>query len=89
MKALDWSDISPIVSLLAFSTRSKAANSAVYGLICPNFKTIKDFIVVLVTHKKKEEPIKYEGCRVVITLFDDFSANSVVGNRILLTFDLF
>ena len=80
MKALDWSDISPIVSLWAFSRRSKAANSAVLGLILPNFKTIKDFMVVLVTHKKKEEPIKCEGSRVVITLFDVFSANSVVGN---------
>ena len=46
-------------------------------------------MVVFVTHKKKEEPIKYEGSGVVITLFDDFSAYSVVDNGILLKFDLF
>ena len=52
-----------------------AANSAVQGLIWPNFEPIQDFIVVLVTCKNKEDPIKNEGTslRVVTTLFIDFS----------------
>ena len=52
-----------------------AANSAAQGLIWPNFEHIQDFIVILVTCKNKEDPIKNEGTnlRVVTTLFIDFS----------------
>ena len=36
-------------------------------------KLIQDFIVVLVTCKNKEDPIKIEGARVFTTLYIDFS----------------
>ena len=56
------------VSLLVygdFSKRSRAANSAVCDRIGPNFKLIRDFyMVVLVTCKNEEDPIKKEGARV-------------------------
>ena len=56
-----------------FSRSSRAANSTVQGLIWLNFKPIRDLMVVLVTCKNEEDPIKNEGARVVTTLFIDFS----------------
>ena len=53
-----------------------AANSAVEGLIWPNFQLIQNFIVVLVICKNKEDPIKNEGARVVTTLFIDFFSDA-------------
>ena len=50
-----------------FSRRSRAANSAVLGLIWPNFELIRDVINVLVTCKYEEDPIQNEGARVVTT----------------------
>ena len=41
--------------------------------ILANFEPIRDFMVVLVTCKNEEDPIKNEGARVVTTLFIDFS----------------
>ena len=38
-----------------FLNLSRAANSTVYGWIGPNFKLITDYIVVLVTCKKKKK----------------------------------
>ena len=43
----------------------RAANSTVPGRILSNFKPIQDFMVVLVTYKNEEDPIKNEGARVV------------------------
>ena len=37
------------------------------------FDPIRDFIVVLVTCKNEEDPIKNEGAKVVKTLFIDIS----------------
>ena len=48
-----------------FSKRSRAANSLVLRRKLPNFETIRDCMVVLVTCKNIEEPIKNEGARVV------------------------
>ena len=56
-----------------FSRSSRAANSTVQGPIWLNFKPIRDLMVVLVTCKNEEDPIKNEGARVVTTLFIDFS----------------
>ena len=50
-----------------FSRRSRAANSPVQGPIWPNFEPIRGFVGVLVACKKKEEPSKHEGARVVTT----------------------
>ena len=52
-----------------FSRRSRAANSAVLGLIWPNFELVRDVMDVLVTCKYEEYPIKNEGARVVTTLY--------------------
>ena len=46
----------------------RVANSAVLGLIWPNFELARDVMDVLVTCKYEEDPIKNEGARVVTTL---------------------
>ena len=50
-----------------FFIRSWAANSAVIGLIWPNFELVRDVMDVLVTYKYEEDPIKNEGARVLTT----------------------
>ena len=60
-------------SQVIFLNWSRAANSAVHVWIRPNFKLIRDCIVVLVTCKNGEDPIKNEGARVLISLLFDFS----------------
>ena len=49
--------ISPIISLFR---RSRAANSTLPGWILLNFERVRDFMVVLVTCKNEEDPIKME-----------------------------
>ena len=49
-----------------------ASNSTVQSLILPQFEPIRDFMVVLVTCKNEEDPIKNEGARVVTTLSINF-----------------
>ena len=56
-----------------FFRRSRAANSEVSGGILPKFKLIQALIVVLVTCKNEEDPIKNEGTRVLTSLLFDFS----------------
>ena len=56
-----------------FSRRSRAANSAVLGLIWPNFELIRDVMDVLFTCKYEEDPIKNEGATVGTTLYSNFS----------------
>ena len=73
MKELEWSQHFPIISLWVFFRRSKAANSAALSLIWPNFKLLRDFMVVLVTCKNEEDPIKNESARVFTTLYINFS----------------
>ena len=50
-----------------FFRRSRATNSAVHGPIRLNFELSPDFMVVLVTYKNEEDPIKNEGARVFTT----------------------
>ena len=47
---------------------SRAANSAVHGPIWSNFELVQDFMVVLLTCKNEEDPIKNRGARVFTTL---------------------
>ena len=65
----------PIISYIicVFSRRSKVANSAAQSLIWQNFKLVRDLMVVLVTCKNEEVPIKNEGDRVLTTLNINFS----------------
>ena len=50
-----------------------AANSAVHGRDWSNFELLRDFIVVLVYCKNKEDPIKNEGARAFTALYINFS----------------
>ena len=59
-----------------FFKRSRAANSEVSGGILPKFELIQAFVVVLVTCKNEEDPIKNEGARVLTR----FSPLQVYGN---------
>ena len=43
-----------------------AGNSAVRGRIWPNFELIRDFMVVIVTCKNKEDSIKNEDARLIV-----------------------
>ena len=56
-----------------FSRLSRAAYSAVHGRIWSNFELVQVFIVVLVTCKNEEDPIKNEGAGVFTTLYINFS----------------
>ena len=56
-----------------FSRHSMATNSAVNGPICSNFELVQDFMVVLLTCKNEEDPIKNRGARVFTTLYINFS----------------
>ena len=53
---------------MSFFRHSRAANSEVSYGILPKFELIQAFIVVLVTCKNKEDPIKIEGA-IVLTRF--------------------
>ena len=48
--------------------QSKVGSTHIYVYI----KLIQAFMVVLVTRKNEEDPIKIEGARVVTTLFNNF-----------------
>ena len=56
-----------------FFKRSRAAYSAVHGRIVPNFKLIRDVMVILHTCNNEEDPIKNEGARVLTRLYVIFS----------------
>ena len=85
MKALECSqDFSHYQFYGDFSRRSRAANSAVHGRIWSNFELVQAFMVVLVTCKNEEDPIKNEGARVLTTLyiiFSDAQGQVVVSGR--------
>ena len=44
-----------------------------HGLVRLNLELSPDFMVILVTCKNEEDPIKNEGARVFTTLYIDFS----------------
>ena len=74
MKALECSqDFSHYKSMGIFSRRSRAAYSAVHGPIWSNFELVQEFMVVLITCKNKEDPIKNDGARVFTTFYINFS----------------
>ena len=56
---------------VVFFGRSRVAYSKVSGGILPKFEIIQAYIVVLVTCKNEEDPIKNEGTRV-LTRFSPF-----------------
>ena len=56
-----------------FFKHSRAANSAVQRRICLKFELIQDVMVILVSFKNEEDPIKIEGARVATIQNIDFS----------------
>ena len=68
LKALKW----PQYKILIFQTL-KAANSAVRGRIWPKFELMRAIVVILVTCKNEEVPLKNKDARVATTQNIDFS----------------
>ena len=66
-------DARVLTRLYVFFRHSRAAYSEVSGGILPKIEFIQAFIVVLVTCKNEEDPIKNEGGRVLTSLLFDFS----------------
>ena len=56
-----------------FLRGSRAANSAVHGPFRLNFKLSPNFMVILVTCKNEEDPVKNEGAKVLTTSYVKFS----------------
>ena len=56
-----------------FFRNSRAANSAVCFQIWPKFELCRGFMIILVTCKNEEDPIKDEGTRVATRLNVNFS----------------
>ena len=63
----------PLLVYGDFLIWSRAGNSTVLGRIWLKFELVRDIMVVLLTCKNKEDPIKNEGARVFTTLYIDFS----------------
>ena len=71
MKVLDCSqDFSHYKTMGIFFRRSRATNSAVRGPIWSNFEFVQDFMIVLLTCKNEDDPIKN---RELTTLYINFS----------------
>ena len=79
---------------MIFRKRSRAAKSVVRGQIKPKFELVRDFLVVLITCKNKEDPIINEGARVITRVYVVFffrgsrAANFAVSGKILPKFEL-
>ena len=75
MKPLEWSQqISRCRSMWIFpEVQSRTVYSRARGWFCFQFKLIQALMVVLVTYKNKDNPIKIKGARKVATLFNNFS----------------
>ena len=56
-----------------YSRCVRAADSAVHGPIWSNFEIVQDFMVVLLTCKNEEYPIKNKGARGFTTLYINIS----------------
>ena len=75
----------PLLVYVDFSKCSRAANSSVGSRIWPKFKLCQRLMIVLVTCKNEEDPIKNKGARVVICQFFRCSKadNSVISGGAL------
>ena len=86
MKVLEWSQQTPPPPPLKvytdfYDAQGELTPQSDVGSIL--FKFIQDFMVVLVTCKNEEDPIKNEGARVVVTLSIIFKMlkDSLLHNR--------
>ena len=74
MKELECSqDFSHYKSMGIFPDAQGQLTPQSFGPIWSNFELVRDFMVVLVTCKYEEDPIKNEGARVVTTIYSNFS----------------
>ena len=72
IKALECSqDFSHYKSMGIFPD-AQGQLTAVHGRIWSNFELVQDFMVVLITCKNEEDPIKNEGARVFTTFTSIF-----------------
>ena len=69
---IEGARVTTIQKKLIFQTLI-AANSAVIGRIWPKFVLIRDIVVILVTCKNEDNPLKNKGARVTTTQNIDFS----------------
>ena len=76
-------DTRVLTRLCVFFRRSRAANSKVSGGILPKFELIQAFIVVLLTCKNEEDPIKNGGARVLTSLLFDFSDRQLTPKTVM------
>ena len=84
IKELEWSQhFFHYNSFGDISRRSRAANSPVLCPICPNFELIRDVIVILVTCKFEEDPIKMKtlGCSQHFPYYKPIGAIRCHGNQ--------
>ena len=65
MNALEWSIHFSHYKFLGIFPEAQGQLTLVPGQILPNFEPIQDVMVVFITCKNKEEPIKNEGARLV------------------------
>ena len=65
MQVLEWPKYFSHYKFMRIFPDAQGQLTQVPGWILPNFGPIRDFMVVLVTCKNKEEQIKNEGARVV------------------------
>ena len=65
MTALEWSQYFSHYKSMGIFPDAQGQLTKVPGWILLNFEPIQDIMVVLVTCKNKEDPIKNEGARVV------------------------
>ena len=65
MKALESEQHFSHYKSMGILRRPRTANSAVLARIGPNCELIRDFMVVLLTCKNEEDPIKNEEARVL------------------------
>ena len=65
MKALKWSKHFSRYKSMGIFRDAQGQLTSFPGGTLPKFKPIREFMVVLITYKNKEEPIKNEGARVV------------------------
>ena len=68
-----------LTRLYVFFRRSGAANSKVSSGILPKFELIQAFMIVLITCKNENDPIKNTGSRV-LTRFSHYNSMEIVSN---------
>ena len=73
MKALNFSQDFYHYKSMGIFPDAQGQLTAVHGRIWSNFKLVQDFMVVLLTCKNEEDPIKNEGARVFTTLYINLS----------------